>query len=222
VALAGGSSLSADLVYRCVGTTACTDLLDGLPLEAAERERCRGRGLPVQETLQARCSCPRPRWRLACACTAAAPRTPAHTRTHARETRCWPAAPQLAGQRHVYACGDCVDMPYERTAFLAELMANMVAANIRRQEAGSALLSFPGGACQGAATPPTVASISLSKWDGVLQFNGLVVGGLPAVLVKRMIEESIVRVARGSSLWLWFWLANEWLTVLAGRFLFRN
>jgi hypothetical protein len=209
VPLGGGSAVRAGLVYRCVGISACTELLEGLPLDEEQRRRSAGRGFPVQPSLQVRClgaACARR------ACSAAGCRALTH-RSLCRA--------QLAGQQHIYCCGDCVDMPYEKTAFLAECMANMVCDNIKRQDKGRPLLSFPAGAVAGAATPPAVASVSLGKWCGVMQFNGLVVGGLPAVLVKLMIEQSIMRVARGSRLWLWFWTVNEWFTVLAGRFLFR-
>lgn len=59
--------------------------------------------------------------------------------------------------------------------------------------------------------PPTVACVSLYKWDGVLQMNGLLLTGFLAAITKVMIElfQLKAAVVGGSRVWLRVWIVME-------------
>jgi NADH dehydrogenase FAD-containing subunit len=167
VVLADGRQLTADLAYWCTGERPCAIAYRGL-LASAPRGSERPHLLPTL---------------------------------------------QLAGAPAVLAAGDCALPAGQRTAFAAELSAGLAARNVRRLAAGQAPLRFPegarpraarpagrrrrrapreaprpAGACHGAATVPIIAAVSLHKADGVLQFNRLVLCGLPAAVTKWLVE----------------------------------
>ena len=128
---------------------------------------------------------------------------------------------QLAGAPNVFAAGDCAVAEGLRTAFAAELSAGLAARNIMRLASGKPLLRFPEGgwahapsdvwskncpkkqhlpqawlradACHGARRLPKIAAVSLYKFDGVLQFNRLVLHGFAAVATKWLVEYLQVR-----------------------------
>ncbi|KAK3277935.1 hypothetical protein CYMTET_14095 [Cymbomonas tetramitiformis] len=95
---------------------------------------------------------------------------------------------QVKGMPGVFAVGDCTNTGEEKNALNADLQASLAAENIRRLARGAALQTFPSGVCHGAWEPPSIACVSLYKWHGTMQFNGLVINGRLPTVVKHMIE----------------------------------
>ncbi|KAL6752136.1 hypothetical protein V8C86DRAFT_2762958, partial [Haematococcus lacustris] len=127
---------------------------------------------------------------------------------------------QVKGFPRIYACGDVADLPFERCSLSADMGATCVAANIQKAVAGQPQLPFPGAAvplCPGATAPPTVASVSLYKWDGVMQFQDLVITGPMSAIAKSSIERFQLALAVSSgSLLGRLWLLSEAVTTTLG------
>lgn len=96
----------------------------------------------------------------------------------------------------------------------AEVNAALVACNILLKEAGQPLLSYPEGVV-GAKVTPQIYNISLGPYDAVMHFNGLVVGGLVAVVGKWALEWTKLRATeqRPIGLIVW-WLADHGVNFL--------
>ena len=85
---------------------------------------------------------------------------------------------------------------------------------------GRRALAYPKSVC-GRDRAPSIAVVSLHKWNAVMQFNGLVLGGttLPA-FVKWFIEDDARARRRRAAGSVALWDAVEAVNVFLGRFLF--
>jgi hypothetical protein len=73
---------------------------------------------------------------------------------------------------------------------------------------------LPGLPGTAVSLPPRVASVSLGKHHGILQYNGLVITGWLPAWGKWLIEFVLLKVAAGSQAWLMLWMRMEWVTVV--------
>mmetsp|Transcript_18008 Transcript_18008/g.50339 ORF Transcript_18008/g.50339 Transcript_18008/m.50339 type:complete len:441 (-) Transcript_18008:1858-3180(-) len=136
---------------------------------------------------------------------------------------------EVVGCPGVFACGDAAGVAAERTAYTADLMAVVVAKNIAllvsrkdSKDAQKKLKEFPGGALsnawlgQGLQEAPSIAAISLYKYDGIMQFNNLIITGPLAAGTKVMVEFFQLGIARGNTILSKLWLTLEAMnTVMA-------
>ena len=133
-----------------------------------------------------------------------------------------PSAATAAAVRHMYAIGDCCVGPVAtaKLAYSAELQAGLAAANVAQQlQLGldtTPLLSFP-LSLSGVLPAPSLVCCSLGAWDGVLVFNGVVVGGWLAALAKYVIERSKVGQYRGELGSVALWAIGEPMTFAINR-----
>ncbi len=87
---------------------------------------------------------------------------------------------QMKGSETIFAGGDITHISEEKTAQTAEMHAAYIVKNIRNLEHGKPLQKYK------AVKRPMV--ISLGKWDGLLEYQGIVVAGLLPVLGKKFVE----------------------------------
>jgi NADH dehydrogenase FAD-containing subunit len=94
----------------------------------------------------------------------------------------------------------------EKTAYAAIEAGNLAAENARRllrvgpsQYLNTPLLTFPKDAFPGSSFPRLFA-VSLGKWDGILCFGPLVIGGILAAATKVVIEKLTVSGVRSGGL----------------------
>ena len=127
-----------------------------------------------------------------------------------------PATLQVQGYENVFACGDCSDTREEKTAFAADLSAQLAAQNIQRHVLNKPLLRYPRDVCQGRDALPDIACISLYKDDAILQINDFVMTGSLAAMAKSQIEFMQLAVAREQTWALYVWnlmeLSNIWIS----------
>lgn len=76
------------------------------------------------------------------------------------------------------------------------------------------------GVCHGRSTVPTIACVSLYKWSGVMQFNGLVLSGFVPALVKALIEYLQLSTASECAIQTGAWDIIERVNIFLGRYLF--
>jgi hypothetical protein len=114
---------------------------------------------------------------------------------------------QVVGHERIFAAGDCMACPFERTAVSAKLSANLAAANIARHARGEPLLRYPQDVCFGAAEPPSIQGISLGPSDGLLELQGRVVlTGKPVAILKARIEATqFLSLKRPAAAWAWYY-----------------
>ena len=127
-----------------------------------------------------------------------------------------PVTLQVQGYENVFGCGDCSDTTEEKTAFAADLSAQLVARNIQRHMLNQPLLRYPQDVCQGRDALPDIACISLYKRDGILQINDCVITGSLAAMAKSQIEFMQLAIAGEQSWALYVWnlmeLSNLWIS----------
>lgn len=134
---------------------------------------------------------------------------------------------RVVGLHNVFAVGDCAGTAEEKNAFTADLNATAVAANIRALHRGggesSAVLlrAYPRAVC-GTDTVPSIAVVSLYKWNAVMQFNKLVISGALPAFVKWIIETLQVYSARGTFGFTYLWDLVEVTNLFLARFLFLS
>jgi len=90
----------------------------------------------------------------------------------------------------VFVVGDAAQVNSDRhleTAYTAEVHAMLVSKNIHRLNQNLTQLPYPEGVT-GTPNAPRVVCVSLGKYDGLLIFNSLVIGGKSAALAKWFIE----------------------------------
>ena len=121
----------------------------------------------------------------------------------------------------MFACGDCVSTPFEKTAFTADISATLAVRNLQRLDEGRHMLSYPEGVCFNAETPPQVTNISLYKTNGILQFNKLIITGILAASMKAGVEYFYVGVMNDRFLAKVFWSGMETFMLFSGKSLFR-
>ena len=127
---------------------------------------------------------------------------------------------RMAGLANVFVCGDVLDAPFPKTAFTADVTGRLAGRNAVHALLGRPLLRYPEDVCHGADRPPALECVSLYKYDGVFQFNSLVVPGLLAGGLKAFIERMQLAVAAGGCAATWSWRAIEDANVWLGRHLF--
>lgn len=124
---------------------------------------------------------------------------------------------RVEGFDNVYGAGDCASTKEEKNAFSADLNATAVVQNIRARRAGRPARGYPRSVC-GSDSVPRIAVVSLHKWNAVMQFNGLVLGGAFPAFVKWFIEAMQISSAAGVLGATALWDAVEALNVfLAAR-----
>lgn len=126
---------------------------------------------------------------------------------------------RVEGFDNVYAVGDCAGTDEEKNAFTADLNATAVARSLRAKHRGRRALAYPKSVC-GRDRAPSIAVVSLHKWNAVMQFNGLVLGGTLPAFVKWFIETMQIRAAAETPGFVALWDAVEAVNVFLGRFLF--
>lgn len=127
---------------------------------------------------------------------------------------------RVEGFDNVYAAGDCCGTSEEKNAFTADLNATAVARQILASHRKRRVkLSYPRSVCARNSTP-SIAVVSLHKWNAVMQFNGLVLGGALPAFVKWLIEKLQVHSALGTPGVTFIWDAVETINVFLARFLF--
>jgi apoptosis-inducing factor 2 len=128
---------------------------------------------------------------------------------------------RVDGLLNVFAVGDCAGMPEEKNAFTADLNATAVAANIISLHRGESpsYHPYPRIVC-GSDKVPAIAVVSLYKWNGIMQFNSLVISGILAAFVKWFIETLQVYSARGVFGATFLWDLVEVTNLFLARFLF--
>ena len=94
---------------------------------------------------------------------------------------------RVEGFDNVYGAGDCASTKEEKNAFSADLNATAVVQNIRARQARRPARGYPKCVCDSDLVP-RIAVVSLHKWNAVMQFNGLVLGGAFPAFVKWFIE----------------------------------
>ena len=124
---------------------------------------------------------------------------------------------RVEGFDNVYGAGDCASTKEEKNAFSADLNATAVVQNIRARQARRPARGYPKCVCDSDLVP-RIAVVSLHKWNAVMQFNGLVLGGAFPAFVKWFIEGNANQLGCGSSRATALWDAVEALNVfLAAR-----
>ena len=138
-----------------------------------------------------------------------------------RDTPLTFVALKVDGLRGVFSAGDCTSSNEEKTALSADLAASLAAQNIERLDGGVELMTYPEGVTYGASMVPNIQNVSLYKYNGILQFNNLIlVGWLPAI-AKAGIEMHQMLMAKEWwwAVWTWDWI--EGTSMFLGKWLFR-
>jgi hypothetical protein len=76
--------------------------------------------------------------------------------------------------------GVCVNCGRRRRGRQADLGATLAARNVAALAGRGQRGVWPQDVCHGASEVPTIVCVSLGKWSGVMQFNGLVLSGCAA------------------------------------------
>jgi len=126
---------------------------------------------------------------------------------------------QVVGLRNVFAVGDCAATAEEKNALIADINATAVAANIRAVYRGEPVQAYPQSVC-GTETVPSITVVSLYKWNAVMQFNKLVLGGVLPAFIKWFIQTLQVHSARGTFGVTHLWDLVEVTNLFLARFLF--
>jgi NADH dehydrogenase FAD-containing subunit len=114
---------------------------------------------------------------------------------------------RVTGTTKIWALGDIADHPYEKQGYMAELTAEVAAANITnslKAKPGKEL-RFPEDLFWPRKIPPTILAISLGPKDGLLIFNALVLYGLIARFAKGFVNVSKLAQICGQSWGLAVW-----------------
>ena len=133
---------------------------------------------------------------------------------------------QLDGKSNVYAIGDAMMHSSKelKLGHTAELNGALAAHNIERQvEAAAArkgdakpLLTYPEGVVHNSVSPK-IYCVSLGAYDATLGFNGLVINGFVAALMKWMLEWTKVAAARQYPIGILFWEIADVASCFLGR-----
>ena len=126
---------------------------------------------------------------------------------------------RVEGRRNVFGCGDVAAPPSEgvKQAFHAEVMGHVAAENVNRLASGQRYMRYPEDAASGSHQMPLVYVLSLGKWDGVIGFNGLVVPGPFAAVLKWIIEWTKVRQMLGRPVGTIVWIIGDVVAFFLSR-----
>jgi hypothetical protein len=102
----------------------------------------------------------------------------------------------------------------------ADLTAEVAAANLLRLLRSSVSSTSASGAMHPLARVPLIACVSLGPYNGVLQFNALVLSGPPTAALKWLIETLQLGAAREATGYGPIWRAIEAANVALGARLF--
>jgi len=132
-----------------------------------------------------------------------------------------------AGSGRIFVAGDAMSLPSSddlKLGHTAELNADVVADNIRHlchaakggaQGVATGLATYPFGAV-GASKTPRVSCVSLGEGYGVLSFNGLVIDGALAAVVKALLEWTKIAACAERPVGVAFWkfgdAAANWIS----------
>mmetsp|Transcript_38504 Transcript_38504/g.121329 ORF Transcript_38504/g.121329 Transcript_38504/m.121329 type:complete len:296 (-) Transcript_38504:914-1801(-) len=131
---------------------------------------------------------------------------------------------QVIGCSNVYAAGDVTvhaQHTEEKTGYTAEQNAKLAASNIVRDIEGKELLSYPDGLFGEGQATPTIFCVSLSKYDGVVIFNSLILTGKIAAVFKWLIEWTKVASMRGRPVGKLFWQVADVASIFLSNYIFR-
>jgi hypothetical protein len=98
----------------------------------------------------------------------------------------------------------------------AEVNGALAALNIERSVDGRAPLRYPDGVV-GAPLTPQIYCLSLGPHDATLGFNGLVINGMAAAVMKWVLEWTKVAAARGAPVGALFWHVADVVSCWIGR-----
>jgi len=129
---------------------------------------------------------------------------------------------QVEGWPHVFSVGDVMSAPSKeiKQAYYAEMNGAAAAINIIHHSRQEELMKYPDGLAH-ASINPFVYVVSLGRYDGCLGFNGLVINGVLAALVKWILEWTKVRQMEGRPIGLLIWHIADELTFFLSRKVFR-
>jgi len=123
---------------------------------------------------------------------------------------------------HVFAVGDVMAHPAKeiKQAYYAEMNGHAAAMNVIHHSRQEKLAKYP-DALAGASISPFVYVVSLGRYDGSLGFNGIVVNGVIAALMKWILEWTKIRQMEGRPIGLLFWHIADEVTFLLSRRLIK-
>ena len=129
---------------------------------------------------------------------------------------------QVDGHPHIFGMGDLIHHPASdelKLGHTAELNAHVVAHNVlAMHEDGKAadLATYPQGAHR-LNRSPQVYCVSLGKHSGALAFNGIVISGWPAAMMKWLLEWTKVAACAERPVGTLFWSFADAQTALLSR-----
>ena len=121
------------------------------------------------------------------------------------------AALRVEGWDGLLSCGDICEPRALQTAFRAEIAGEAAGRNARRMLAGEEPRDLP------LSPSPTVVTVSLHRCCGILQFNGLVLCGFLATVVKAAVEACVLSSVAGNPLGIWAMAFMEHAAFFLGR-----
>eukprot|EP00966_Prymnesium_polylepis_P240956 5572652-Prymnesium_polylepis.1 len=125
---------------------------------------------------------------------------------------------QIEGYPNVYCVGDMMSHPSKelKLGHTAEVNAHLVAHNILNDLNADPLLKYPVGVT-GADWTPKIFCLSLGKYDAVLGFNGLILGGWFVAVIKWTLEWTKVQAAAERPVGIFFWWFADSFSNLLSR-----
>ena len=129
---------------------------------------------------------------------------------------------QVPDYPNVFAVGDAMVHPSLeiKQAYYAEMNGTAAAHNVLALVNGTTLLKYP-ESISNASISPLVYVVSLGRYDGSLGFNGVVVNGAIAAVVKWVLEWTKVRQMEGRPIGLSVWAFGDALTIWMSNHLIR-
>jgi NADH dehydrogenase FAD-containing subunit len=129
---------------------------------------------------------------------------------------------QVPDYPNVFAVGDAMVHPSLeiKQAYYAEMNGTAAAHNVLALVNGTTLLKYP-ESISNASISPLVYVVSLGRYDGSLGFNGVVVNGAIAAVVKWVLEWTKVRQMESRPIGLSVWAFGDALTIWMSNHLIR-
>jgi NADH dehydrogenase FAD-containing subunit len=155
----------------------------------------------------------------------------AATAKHRASTTTTTMTTTFLSSNDIFVCGDVATPPShdEKQAFQAEMQGKVAARNVLRlatttssslssstSDATPPLYRYPNDVA-GSSQMPLIFVLSLGKYDGVLGFNGLIVPGPMAAIVKWILEYTKVLQMRGDLLGKLIWKLGDAVVLFLSR-----
>lgn len=125
---------------------------------------------------------------------------------------------------NVFGMGDCMIHSKSndiKLAHTAEVNAHLVVDNLRRlTRCKGLMLSYPEGAVHNTSVPK-IFCVSLGEFDGSLCFNGLVLNGSIAALMKHILEVSKVAACNESLAGILLWKIADPISNLISKYVLK-